>query len=299
LSYDVPRESVKFYILDGCPKEIRFMSPFPCGHPEVDSAKAYLYEVKNSDQAVVFVHGVGRRRLSYLDFYPERLSRNGFTAIMPVLPFHYDRVVQGHEHYDKFIKGPTETMERKFYQAVVDIRTCVDFLEKSGYEHIHIMGVSSGGMIATITMAVDKRIERGVLIITGGNLEIISWHSIGTKIYRIGKSWRAHKEKSLEIQKELDDCARSFSSIEDLERIPSFFRYDPSLFAKLIDNSGVMMFSALLDPWIPKKSSDDLWRRLGEPVRVMLPSGHLTSHLLFKRLILNRSVEFLSRGSVR
>ncbi|HUT65200.1 MAG TPA: hypothetical protein VMZ05_03515 [Spirochaetota bacterium] len=143
---------------------------------------------------------------------------------------------------------------------MVDVRTCVDFLERSGYERIHIMGISSGGMIAAITMAVDTRIERCVLVITGGNLKIISWHSIATKLYRTGKSRRAHREQSVRIGEDLDDCARSFTSLEDLERIPSFFRYDPSLFAKFIDTNRVMMFSALLDPWIPKRSSDDLWR---------------------------------------
>lgn len=50
---------------------------------------------------------------------------------------------------------------------------------------------------------------------------------------------------------DLDECTRSFTSLEGLERIPSFFRYDPSLFAKFIDTNRVMMFSALLDPWIP------------------------------------------------
>lgn len=295
MSYNEPRDGVTFDVSDGSPKEIRFLSPFPCGHPEVDRAKAYLYEAKNSNEAVLFLHGVGRRRLAYLKFYPTKLLKMGFTALMPVLPFHYERVVPGHESYDTFIKGSTQAMESKFYQAVVDVRTCIDFLENAGYEHIHIMGVSSGGMVAVITMAVDHRIERGALVITGGNLEIVSWHSIATKIYRIGKSWRAHKKKSIEIQKEFDDCARSFSSIEDIERIPSFFRYDPSMFAKLIDNSRVIMFSALLDPWIPKKASDDLWRRLGEPNRCLLPSGHLTAHLFFKRFILRRSVSFLRR----
>jgi pimeloyl-ACP methyl ester carboxylesterase len=296
--YDVSRKGVLFDVSDGSPKEVRFQSPLPSGCPAVDRAVAYLYESANSRGAVVFVHGMGRKSLSWLRFYPEMLCRQGFTVLMPVLPFHYGRVSKDGEQFKRFLGGPTEVMEKKFYQAVVDVRTCVDFLERSGYERIHIMGISSGGMVAVIAMAVDTRIERCVLVITGGNLEIISWHSIATRIYRTGKSRRAHREQSVRIGRELDECARSFTSLEDLERIPSFFRYDPCLFAKFIDTDRVMMFTALLDPWIPKRSSDDLWRRLGGPVRYMLPSGHLTAHLLFRRLILKRSVDFFRRDNI-
>lgn len=292
--YDVSRDGVLFDVSGGSPKEVRFQSPLPSGCPAV----AYLYESGNSRGVVVFVHGMGRKSLSWLRFYPELLFRHGFTVLMPVLPFHYGRVSNDRDHFDRFLGGPTEVMENKFYQAVVDVRTCVDFLERSGCERIHIMGISSGGMVAAITMAVDTRIDRGVLVITGGNLEVISWHSIATKLYRAKKSRRAHREQSARIGEQLDECARSFTSLEDLERIPSFFRYDPSLFAKFIDTNRVMMFSALLDPWIPKRSSDDLWRRLGGPIRYMLPSGHLTAHLLFRRVILKKSLDFFRGRSI-
>ncbi|HUT65201.1 MAG TPA: hypothetical protein VMZ05_03520 [Spirochaetota bacterium] len=45
-----------------------FKSPLPSGCPEVDRAVAYLYESANSRGAVVFVHGMGRRSLSWPRF---------------------------------------------------------------------------------------------------------------------------------------------------------------------------------------------------------------------------------------
>jgi len=63
--YDVPRDGVMFDVSDGSPKEVRFQSPLPSGCPEV----AYLYESANSRGAVMFVHGMGRRSLSWLRFY--------------------------------------------------------------------------------------------------------------------------------------------------------------------------------------------------------------------------------------
>jgi esterase/lipase len=290
--YDVSMKGVEFEVSNGEPKTVRFKTPFPTGDPVVDDAKAYLYETEGAEEGVVFVHGIGRRSLHFLHYYPRMFSKQGFTAVMPVLPFHYDRRSAERDHYDRFIGGPTEVMEDKFRHAVADVRACVEFLKRRGCRRIHIMGISSGGMVAVITMAVDHRIDRGVFAITGGNLEIISWHSVATRIYRIGKSRHAHRDRSIEIRARFDECTESFASVRDLDRIPSFFRYDPSLFAKLITPDRVLMFQAWLDLWIPRRSSDDLHRRLGRPRRLKLPGGHLGAHLLFRRMMLRRSVSF-------
>lgn len=290
--YDVSTDGVEFEVCNSDPKTVRFKSPLPFGAPKVDAARAYLYEADGAGEGVVFVHGMGKRSLSHLHYYPRMFAKHGFTAVMPVLPFHYDRVFSERDHYDRFIGGPTEVMEQKFRHAVADVRACVEFLKRSGCRRVHIMGISSGGMVAVITMAVDPRIDKGALAITGGNLEVISWHSIATRIYRAGKRRRAHRDRSFEIRKQFDECTQKVASLRDLDRVPSFFRYDPSLFAKMITPDSVIMFSALCDLWIPRKSSDDLHMRLGRPRRFMLPSGHLTSHLLFRRMMLRRAVTF-------
>lgn len=296
--YDISREDVVFKTQDGDPQIIRFTSPFLSGYPEVDRARALLFIAKGTEKPVVFVHGLARRGISPQKFYPMKLSSHGITALMPILPFHEDRVSTEHEYADTFLNGPLEVMERKFFQAVSDVLTCVDYLEKAGHSQVDIMGISSGGMIATIAMAIDPRIRKGVLIITGGNLEIISWKSIAMRIYRTknrGKKSREF-ERSMKIRKEFEVCARSFNSVQDLANIPTFFRYDPSLFAKLISRERLIMFNALFDPFIPRESADDLWRRFGEPKRHLLPSGHLSAHILFKRYIFRKSLDFLMKA---
>ena len=236
---------------------------------------------------------------SHLTYYPQQLARNGITAMMPILPFHDDRVSAFGDHGESFLTGPDEVMERKFVQAVTDVRTCIDYLEQSGYRRVDIMGISSGGMIGTIAMALDPRIDRGVLIITGGNLELIAWKSVAMKQYRTarGKERRRLKERSVRLLEEFEDHAESFASNRNLQSIPPYFRYDPSLFANLINRERVFMFNALIDPFIPRSAADDLWRRLGKPARRILPSGHLTAHVLFKGYIMRKSLEFLSRDS--
>ncbi len=299
--YDVPRKDVVFSIDSGDPHTVRFKSPFRSGYPEVDQARALYYEPPNAERALVFVHGLGRVGITHLTYYPKMLSQHGYAALMPIMPFHEERVSPNREHAQKFVSGDSEVMEKKFSQAVTDVLTCVDFFQQRGYTRCDIMGISSGGMIATIALALDKRIKKGALVITGGNLEVISWKSVSTRIYRTWKKRErnAQLERSRRIRREFDECARSFTSAAVLKNIPGFFRYDPSLFAKLIDSEMVLMFNAMVDIFIPREASDDLWQRLGEPKRYLLPCGHLGAHILFKRFILKKSLEFFSEEKNR
>ncbi|MCL5032926.1 MAG: hypothetical protein M1542_06775 [Thermotogae bacterium] len=51
--------------------------------------------------------------------------------------------------------------------------------------HPNGVGFSFGGIVSTITMALDKRIEKGVFVVTGENYEYITWKSIATRVLRV------------------------------------------------------------------------------------------------------------------
>ena len=295
--YDIPRNNITFNTtaLDDI-KEICFNSAYTTGDKNVDTVHALLYP-GSSNEGVVFVHGLGDRNIDYLKFYPENLSKHGYTTIMPILPYHLTRIPQ-HKSIS-FLSGTAADIEKRFCQSVVDVLTCVDYLESLGLSKIHIMGFSFGGMISTIALSIDKRINKGIFAVAGGNFEYITWKSTATKVLRIRYEDEdsCSPEKCHELHKSFDDQIKSFHKLEDLNLLPDCFRYDPSLYAKFIDPKNILMFSSIFDPFIPKKSSDDLWTRLKNPKRYLLPSGHLTAHLLFKHFILKKSLIFLQKNT--
>ncbi len=295
--YLTSRDDVEFTVLNKNPKEIYFTSPYPSGYPDVDRAKALLYEIKNPKGALVFIHGSGSGNFSHLQYYTKNFSKNGYITMMPILPYHFGRIPKGCNSSSSFLKGNSSIMEKKFFQAVNDILTCIDYLEKLGIDNINIMGYSFGGMISTIVMALDDRLNKGILIVTGGNFEYIIWHSIATRVIRLNyeEDKSCNPERCHEIHKTFEEAAKRFNGIEELKKLPSCFRYDPSLFASLLNREKVLMFTALLDPFIPRKSSDDLWYRIGKPKRYFLLSGHMTAHIFFKRYILNKCLSFLDK----
>ncbi len=294
--YSSPR-NVKFEIEEGKTYSlIKFKSPKPSGDDVVDSAKALFFRAGDDPkEALIFVHGTGQKNFEHLKYYPKFFSNRGITTLMPVLPYHFDRTPNGKKSGIAFIKGTDVELAQRFDQAVSDILVCVDFLRDNGFEKINIMGFSFGGMISTIAMAIDKRIKKGIFVVTGGNYEYITWKSVATKILRV--SYEENKEcnpHECALKHAIfDRAANNFHSLEDLKDMPICFTYDPSIFAHLIPPRKTLFFKAAFDPFIPSDSSDDLWRRLGKPKRYVLPSGHLSAHLIFKRFIAKKSLDFL------
>ncbi|BBJ28954.1 alpha/beta hydrolase family protein [Athalassotoga saccharophila] len=273
---------------------IEFKSPVPSGIERVDRAKALLFKSNNSKKGIVFIHGTGQRNFDHLKYYPLIFSKSGYTTLMPVLPYHFERTPEGQKSGLSFIKGTDKQLAKRFDQAVTEILTWVDYLERMGFKEINIMGFSFGGMIATISMAIDKRIRKGSFVVTGGNYEYITWHSIATKVLRVN-----YEENKLctplicNIKHRIfERMIEEFNDLKDLEKMHPCFTYDPSIFAKFIKPENVIFFEALFDLFIPKKSSKDLWERMGRPHKYRLFSGHLTSHLFFRRYIAGKTLEF-------
>lgn len=292
--YNLDRKNLEFKIQNlNNKKKILFNSPYPLGYENVDIGEAFLYE-GNKDKGIVFIHGLGSRNFEYLKYYPKNLSKQGITTIMLVLPFHETR--QPDNKKISFLSGTAEKIEERFYQSVSDTLACVDFLESIGIKNIHIMGFSFGGMISTIAKALDNRLKKGILVVTGGNFEYITWRSVATKVLRVRyeDEGSCNPKRCNILHQNFDQVVENTNSLEDLYSLPSCFRYDPSIFAKKLNPDEILMFTALFDPFIPRKSSKDLWEKINRPKRYKIPSGHLTSHLWFKKFILKKTLEFLN-----
>ncbi len=295
--YQTPRDKVEFSVKSGDEYDtLKFKSPKPSGDPKIDQARALVFKSKSTKRAVVFVHGTGQKNFEPLQYYPKFFSEHGYTTIMPVLPYHFERTPNGKKSGIAFIKGTDVELAERFDQAVSDVLTCVDYLEKIGFEEVNIMGFSFGGMISTIAMAIENRIKKGILAVTGGNYEYITWKSVATKILRVSyeENKACNPQECALKHANFDSMAKKFNSLEDLKKMPVCFTYDPSIFAHLIPPRKTLFFKAAFDPFIPNKSSNDLWERLEKPKRYVLLSGHLSAHLIFKKFIARKSLDFFN-----
>ena len=238
---------------------------------------------------LIFIHGLGitERKKNFLIHSFSPLIKKGHPILFYTLPGHLSR---GRGRKRHIWKMKDEEFLQFFVQSVKEIRGIMSW---SGGEEFDILGISMGGMIGMITMALDKRVRKGVFLLTGGNFEKILWR--GIMRFVIPKDCDRMTCRKLHLRyHEILDKGR----LEELVELPRFcFLYDPLSFAHLLRSRDVLMINGFLDTVIPLSSARELKERIGSPYWVIYPGTHL-SLPLFLPLLKKRIEKFLetSRG---
>jgi pimeloyl-ACP methyl ester carboxylesterase len=166
------------------------------------------------------------------------------------------------------------------------------------------MGVSFGGIIGTLLLALDKRINKGILTITGGNWRWINFYSPYTdrvrEEYRTkgnaygcnGEEFCAKNFRS-DAQKFIKENFFSLDDIFEKSPIPCY-AYDPLSFAPFVENK-VLFIQGKYDKIIPKKASEELYEMFPNVKKKVFPAGHKSS-ILFKRIIARWAINFIEKS---
>ncbi|MFQ6035269.1 MAG: alpha/beta hydrolase family protein [Sedimentisphaerales bacterium] len=157
-----------------------------------------------------------------------------------------------------------EEVENYFRQAVLDNRQVLDYLvqrKEVDKNRLGCLGLSLGGIKASLVSAVDERLKCSVIALAGGSIADIALSS---------------EEKGIkDYIAELLEMGISSETIyaELSERVET----DPLKLAQYLDARNVLMYIAIFDRVIPRKCGDRLWKASGKPEVVYLFSGHFSS----------------------
>ncbi len=221
-----------------------------------------FYEPRGKDTypAVIFLSHLAGGAPQIEGAFCRDLASNGIAALLVQTAFQknyrFSRawVKKGME------KGVADEMVQLLRQLVIEARRGIDWLEnlpKIEVDRIGIMGISLGGVVVPVVAGVDDRIKSMVIILGGGDIGEIIWHSGATKSY---------KQRLIE---------EGIKSTWDLER--KWWMLDPLTFAFKAKTKPSMMINARFDLDIPKSATLKLWRALEQPKLTWLPTGHYTS----------------------
>jgi hypothetical protein len=159
-----------------------------------------------------------------------------------------------------------EEVENYFRQVVIDNRQVLDWLvQQPGVDpnRLGCLGLSLGGIKASLVAGTDDRIKAVVMGLAGGSLADITMRS---------------KEKRL--KKYIDEWVKSGVSRQAIhEELSNKVRTDPLYLAPYIDARNALMFTALFDQSVPRPCGDRLREAIGGPETVYLFSGHYTGFL--------------------
>src|SRR5580692_3375689 len=143
---------------------LRFTSPVRTRYPENDTVNARWYpahpETQNGKpkQAMIVMPQWNADAFSH-NALCTLFNRFGISCLRLSKPYHDIRRPAELERSDYAVSANVGRTTEACRQAVVDIRSCIDWLEQQGYEHFGVLGTSLGSCYAFIAAAFDPRLR--------------------------------------------------------------------------------------------------------------------------------------------
>jgi dienelactone hydrolase len=143
---------------------LRFTSPIRTIYPENDQVNARWYPAHSESQkgkpkqAIIVMPQWNADAFSH-NALCTLFNNFGVSALRLSKPYHDVRRPAELERSDYAVSANVGRTTEACRQAVVDIRSCIDWLEQQGYEQFGVLGTSLGSCYAFIAAAFDPRIQ--------------------------------------------------------------------------------------------------------------------------------------------
>lgn len=159
-----------------------------------------------------------------------------------------------------------EHTRRTMVSAVIDLRRGLDWWEtlpEVAADKIGVSGISMGGFIGSMLVAVDDRIAAAALMLNGGDIPQLLVMSEEQEVVEIREGLQ--KKHQWDNQTMYEEGTRVLGAI------------DPITLAPLIDPKKIMLISARFDKVVPYDLSTRWWQAAHRPKRVVVPTGHYSA----------------------
>jgi dienelactone hydrolase len=139
---------------------LRFTSPVKTPYPENDQVNARWYPARDASkkQAMIVMPQWNADAVSH-NALCDMFNSFGISALRLSKPYHDIRRPAEIARSDYAVSSNIGRTISACRQAVVDIRSCIDWLASQGYEQFGILGTSLGSCYAFIAAAHDPRIR--------------------------------------------------------------------------------------------------------------------------------------------
>lgn len=203
------------------------------------------------------------------------MAEHGVAALYVPMAYYNSRRPKDHSHL-RWLKDPDHLTDPP-RQTIMDVRRAKAILAsrpENDAKKVSITGVSLGGIMTSIAAGVDGHFARVVPILAGGDLAALTFHAPETRRARQQLLARGIDQQRLE---------KLMAPIEPLH------------FASRIDPTRCLMINASRDEVIPHACTLELWKAIGRPELLWVPSGHYSA-AWFMMSIERQAIDFI-KGS--
>jgi hypothetical protein len=184
----------------------------------------------------------------------------GLSALRVSLPYHDYRMPPELERADYAVSANVARTMDATRQAVIDIRSCIDWLESQGYTRFGIVGTSLGSCYAFLASAHDARLTANVYNMFSLYFADPVWTGETTR----------HVRQSLEGTLDLERLSKVWTAVTPLHYVDAYARFP---------KKSLFIYANYDTTFLPKYA-----RAMLEEVRLrdlphetaVLPCGHYT-----------------------
>ncbi len=162
---------------------------------------------------------------------------------------------------------PLKDVEEHLKQTIIEMRRALDWLvtqESVDPRRIGTFAISLGAILTAILAAVEPRVRCSVLGLPAGHVAEIIMTS---------------KDKSLRKKRRAVLEHHGWDQQRGLEELQAVISSEPMRFAGVVDPGRVLIIAGLFDRVLGLGRTLELWRAMGRPRLILLPTGHYSAYL--------------------
>jgi hypothetical protein len=251
------RPPADFRLEDGF---VKFTSAVETPHPKNNTVHALWFPAKEPRKRAVIVLPHWNAHLGQHAGLCKGIRMLGISALRLSLPYHDMRMPPELHRADYAVSSNVGRTIDATRQAVIDIRSSIDWLEQQGYERIGIVGTSLGSCYAFLASAHEPRLRVNVFNHCSSYFADVVWTGLSTQ----------HIRQSIETAIDLDKLRNVWNAISPVHYMGQFARWQ---------KKSKFIYTTFDTTFLPEYSRDVVARIQREGIDnrvVVLPCGHYT-----------------------
>ena len=238
---------------------LRFTSAAPSPHPDNNTVHGVWFPAPDAETAVVVVPH-WNARLDQHQALCRGLRKLRISALRVSLPYHDLRMPPELTRADYAVSSNLGRTLDATRQAVIDIRSCFDWLQSLGYKRLGIVGTSLGSCYAFLASAHDPRVRVNVFNHCSSYFADVVWTGLSTQ----------HIRRGIEADIDLDRLREIWMAISPVNYMAHYARWE---------KRSKFIYTRYDTTFLPELSEDVIARIRAQGIHndvTVLPCGHYT-----------------------
>jgi len=238
---------------------LRFTSAVKTPYPENNLVNARWFAARGRRAAVLLPHW-NADALAYNSLC-KVLNLLGVSVLRLSMPYHDIRMPAALRRADYAVSANIGRTLDSVRQGVVDIRSCLDWLEQNGYRNLGVVGTSLGSCYAFIASAHDPRVRVAAFNHASTYFADVVWHGQTTR----------HIRQGIEAEIDLERLRRIWLAISPMVYFDKFARHHKKSLVIYAD------YDLTFLPEFSRQVVAEFEKHRLDHKVVVLPCGHYTT----------------------